>query len=109
MEEGPQDVTVQEGESATFLCRFSRLTPDTTFAWYHEDRPISHGDIYQIEIDLNDGYSRLCLSEAFPEDAGKYAARATNLGGSYDEASAILTVIGECVQWTNHLYTAGTS
>ena len=69
--------------------------PPPLITWYFMGRPIADGEIYTVE-DLGDGHYSLVIPEAFPEDAGVYTVRATNALGMA-EASAILTVEGECM------------
>ena len=109
--EKPKDVTVTEGESATFVCCVSCMPPSPdlppptpVITWYFMGRPVAGGvtgddggEVYSVENDAEEGRYVLCVPEAFPEDAGVYTVRAHIPGGGVGamaEASAILTVKG---------------
>ena len=95
--EQPVDLTVKEGESACFACRVSphSMSPPPTVTWFFMGKPIASDNIYTVQ-QSEDGQCRLLLPEAFPEDAGIYTVRAADVSGMV-EASAILTVDGECL------------
>ncbi len=94
MKEHLENVTVREGEAARFTCKVAGM-PTPRVQWYFEDDPVSEGDIYKIE-QTEDGVHSLFIPEAFPEDSGKYTAKATNMHGEV-ESHGILTVTGECM------------
>ena len=95
--EQPDDLTVKEGESACFACRVSphSMSPPPTVTWFFMGKPIASDNIYTVQ-QSEDGQCCLLLPEAFPEDAGIYTVRAADVSGMV-EASAILTVDGECL------------
>ena len=94
VKEKPQDITVKEGEVAQFNCCVLSMPPPQ-ITWYFMGRPIADGEIYTLN-ETEDGHYSLIIPEAFPEDAGVYTVRASNSLG-IAEASAILTVEGECM------------
>lgn len=87
----PEDVKIQEGESAQFVCKVKgQPTPEIT--WYLDDQPIENDDIYKVITE--EGESTLVLPEAFPEDAGIYTVKAVNEVGTV-ESTVVLNVTGE--------------
>ena len=93
--EAPQDQVVHEGEAACFSCRVHGVPPPHV-AWFFDGDPISDSEIYRFDSRPDEGRHTLHIPEAFPEDGGVYTVRVQNEHGSC-EASATLTVEGECV------------
>ena len=100
--EGLQDLTVHEGEPATFtaILKLSQDALQSSHAqWYFEEEPINESDVYKMSS-TSGGIHSLLLPEAFPEDAGKYTLEIQYLEHGekcYEESSAHLSVQGTCV------------
>ncbi len=103
--EHPKDLTVHEGQPATFTAILN-VTHDALNVvhaqWYFDEEPISSGDIFDIQSKPG-GFHSVHLSEAFPEDAGKYSLRVefTENGEKRSgETEAYLRVEGLCMDFT---------
>lgn len=84
-------VSLTEGESARFRCRFEgQPLPDVT--WYYNEVPIKSSAKYRVRDDWYD--YELNMPQVMPDMSGLYKVRATNKFGSV-ESFAELDVKGK--------------
>ena len=92
---GIADITVKEGEGATFTCKV-KGQPAPEIKWYYADKPIQSDEVYNVTPGDTKGESTLEIPEAFPEDQGVYTVRASNEAGTVEQ-TALLTVTGNVI------------
>lgn len=88
-----QNTTVKQGNRATLQCTVNS-SPDTTVKWYSEGNQIESSPDYSISFDRISGVCTLNISEAFPQDSGKYTCVAHNPAGT-ESSTAWLVVKGQ--------------
>lgn len=90
----PEDITVTEGEDATFECYISaRLLP--SIHWYKDDDYIPSDDD-EFKQTFDGKVARLFIAETYLDDAGIYRCTAANAIGEVS-ASAKLVINGQCL------------
>ncbi|KAK7877349.1 hypothetical protein WMY93_031937 [Mugilogobius chulae] len=71
----PPVVTVMRGEAATLTCHFNVLSKRYGVHWFRMDRPLTPSPRY-VRLEKNHS-SSLLITEAAPEDSGKYYCEVT--------------------------------
>ena len=61
--------------------------PDPQVTWTKDGKTLTSNDI--LEVKYKNGVSSVTINEIFPEDAGKYACKATNTKGSVETSSKV--------------------
>ncbi len=69
-----------------------RGDPDPQVVWTKNGKPLVSGEI--LEVKYKNGVATLTINEVFPEDAGKYACKATNAKGAIETTSVVRVVAG---------------
>lgn len=90
----PEDITVTEGENATFECCISACPP-SSIHWYKDDDSIPSDDD-EFKQTFDGKVAKLFIAETYLDDAGLYRCTATNTIGEVT-VSARLVVNGQCL------------
>ena len=61
--------------------------PNPQVTWTKDNKPIASNDI--MEVKYKNGFASVIISEIYPEDAGRYACKATNAKGSVETSSRV--------------------
>ncbi|MFH4975264.1 hypothetical protein AB6A40_001973 [Gnathostoma spinigerum] len=78
-EEPLQTAIVKEGDSVSLTCKVNKEA-DATIQWYRNDEPVKPDSNLIVE-QLDDGYLKLTIQDARPEDVGVYRCEAVNISG----------------------------
>lgn len=85
-----RDRSAAEGSSVRLACR-AMGTPEPTFQWFKDDKPISAGGRFDISQSVS-GFT-LVIKDCQVEDSGEYKCETSNKAGSVS-TSANVTVTG---------------
>ena len=64
--------------------------PDPQVTWTKDGAPLSSNQV--LEVKYKNGIASVIIAEVFPEDAGRYACKATNTKGSVETSSRVKIV-----------------
>lgn len=91
-----EDVSVRDGESATFKCLISG-NPKPSITWFHNSKIVKPSPDF-LQFYDPDCVCSLSIREVFPEDGGRYTMIAKNLFGIASSSAELLVVENEYIR-----------
>jgi len=76
-----QSVSAKDGDSVQFRCMIVG-NPQPDIVWFHAGKPVKLSAEFRAQHDSSSNICCLDISEAFPEDTGRYTVVARNSFGS---------------------------
>ena len=97
-----KSIEVKEGQRAHFECRIIPVSdPTLKIQWFLNGQPIKQGSRFREGLDF--GFVSLDIMHVYPEDAGQYTCRATNvLGQAVTSANINIQANSTVVKETIH-------